>query len=117
MTLGYITKDVNDLVSYYNKTEVDNKISTIPKFSIKVVDELPTEDISLTTIYLLRVEGDDHFEKWVYVDNEWDKLGDGNIDLSDYATYDYVDGKLANKADITSLSAVAFSGRYGDLTG
>ena len=114
---GYITKDVNDLVSYYDKTEVDNMISTIPKFSIKVVDELPTEDISPTTIYLLRVEGDDHFEEWVYVDNEWDKLGDGNIDLSDYATYNYVDGKLATKADIASLSAVAFSGRYEDLTG
>ena len=114
---GYITKDVNDLVSYYDKTEVDNMISTIPKFSIKVVDELPTEDISSTTIYLLRVEGDDHFEEWVYVDNEWDKLGDGNIDLSDYATYDYVNGKLADKADIASLSAVAFSGRYEDLTG
>ena len=114
---GYITKDVNDLVSYYDKTEVDNMISTIPKFSIKVVDELPTEDISPTTIYLLRVDGDDHFQEWVYIDGEWDKLGDGNIDLSDYATYDYVDGKLATKADIASLSAVAFSGRYEDLTG
>lgn len=114
---GYITKDVDDLVSYYDKTEVDNMISTIPKFSIKVVDELPTEDISPTTIYLLRVDGDDHFQEWVYIDGEWDKLGDGNIDLSDYATYDYVDGKLATKADITNLSAVAFSGRYEDLTG
>lgn len=114
---GYITKDVNDLVSYYNKTEVDNMISTIPKFSIKVVDALPTEDISPTTIYLLRVDGDDHFQEWVYIDGEWDKLGDGNIDLSDYATYSYVDGKLATKADIASLSAAAFSGRYEDLTG
>lgn len=114
---GYITKDVDDLVSYYDKTEVDNMISTIPKFSIKVVDELPTEDISPTTIYLLRVDGDDHFQEWVYIDGEWDKLGDGNIDLSDYATYEYVDGKLATKADIASLSAVAFSGRYEDLTG
>ena len=114
---GYITKDVNDLVSYYDKTEVDNMISTIPKFSIKVVDALPTEDISPTTIYLLRVDGDDHFQEWVYIDGEWDKLGDGNIDLSDYATYSYVDGKLATKADIASLSAVAFSGRYEDLTG
>ena len=114
---GYITKDVNDLVSYYDKTEVDNMISTIPKFSIKVVDELPTEDISPTTIYLLRVDGDDHFQEWVYIDGEWDKLGDGNIDLSGYATYDYVDGKLATKADIANLSAAAFSGRYEDLTG
>ena len=114
---GYITKNVDDLVSYYDKTEIDNMISTIPKFSIRVVDELPTEGISPTTIYLLRVEGDDHFEEWVYIDDEWDKLGDGNIDLSDYATYDYVDGELADKADIADLSAVAFSGRYEDLSG
>lgn len=114
---GYITKNVDDLVSYYDKTEIDNMISTIPKFSIRVVDELPTEDISPTTIYLLRVEGDDHFEEWVYIDNEWDKLGDGNIDLSDYATYEYVDAELAEKVDAADLATVALSGRYSDLIG
>ena len=115
--VGYITKNVDDLVSYYDKTEIDNMISTIPKFSIRVVDELPTEDISPTTIYLLRVEGDDHFEEWVYIDDEWDKLGDGNIDLSDYATYEYVDAELAEKVDAADLATVALSGRYSDLIG
>ena len=114
---GYITKNVSDLVYYYDKTEVDNMISTIPKFDIKVVDSLPTEDISSTTIYLLMVEGEDHFEEYIYVDDEWDKLGDGNIDLSDYATYEYVDAELAEKVDAADLATVALSGRYSDLIG
>lgn len=114
---GYITKNVSDLVYYYDKTEVDNMISTIPKFDIKVVDALPTEDISPTTIYLLMVAGEDHFEEYIYVDDEWDKLGDGNIDLSDYATYEYVDAELAEKVDVADLATVALSGRYSDLIG
>ena len=114
---GYITKNVSDLVYYYDKTEVDNMISTIPKFDIKVVDALPTEDISPTTIYLLMVAGEDHFEEYIYVDDEWDKLGDGNIDLSDYATYEYVDAELAEKVDAADLATVALSGRYSDLIG
>ena len=114
---GYITKNVSDLVYYYDKTEVDNMISTIPKFDIKVVDALPTEDISPTTIYLLMVSGEDHFEEYIYVNGEWDKLGDGNIDLSDYATYEYVDAELAEKVDAADLATVALSGRYSDLIG
>lgn len=114
---GYITKNVDDLAYYYDKTEVDNMISTIPKFDIKVVDALPTEDISPTTIYLLMVEGEDHFEEYIYVDDEWDKLGDGNIDFSDYATYEYVDAELAEKVDAADLATVALSGRYSDLIG
>ena len=37
----------------YTKEEVDNMISVIPKFAIAVVNELPIEDISTTTVYLL----------------------------------------------------------------
>lgn len=112
---GYITSAVDDLENYYDKEEVDQKISLIPKYDIKVVDELPTEDISPTTIYLLRVEGSDHYIEYVFVDGEWDELGNGNIDLSDYTTYEYVDGKLAEKANISDLDDVAFSGSYDDL--
>ena len=37
----------------YTKEEVDDMISVIPKFAIAVVNELPTEYISTTTVYLL----------------------------------------------------------------
>lgn len=114
---GYVTKNVSDLISYYDKAAVDAMVSTIPKFSILVVDELPTENISPTTVYLLRVQGNDHFEEYIYVNDEWDKLGDGNIDFSDFATYTYVDEELAEKVNISDISAVARSGKYSDLTG
>ena len=42
--------EINDR---YTKEEVDNMISVIPKFAIKPVNELPTEDISTTTVYLV----------------------------------------------------------------
>lgn len=48
---GFITKAVNDLTNYYKKsetytkTEVDNLVDVIPKFSIAVVNALPTESI------------------------------------------------------------------------
>ena len=43
----------SELSNYYTKQEVDNLISTIPKFSIEVVSQLPTRDISETTVYLV----------------------------------------------------------------
>ena len=37
----------------YTKEEVNDMISVIPKFAISVVNQLPIEDISTTTVYLL----------------------------------------------------------------
>jgi hypothetical protein len=37
----------------YTKEEINDMISVIPKFAISVVNQLPTEDISTTTVYLL----------------------------------------------------------------
>ena len=89
----FITKTTQDLVYYYqkgevyNKDEVDNLISTIPIFSIKVVDALPTTNISTTTLYLLRIEGG--FEEYIYDETEgWVKLGEQDFDLSDYVRWD-----------------------------
>lgn len=96
----FITKSVNDLVNYYTKSETYTKaevvalVDTIPKFSILVVEELPTEDISTTTIYLLRnseEESGDLYTEYIYVDDEWELLGSQTIDLSNYYTKDEVD--------------------------
>lgn len=72
----------------YTKEEVDGKISSIPKFGIVVVEELPTQDISDTTIYLLKESegGTNKCSEWVYADGAWEKLGDVDIDLSDYVS-------------------------------
>lgn len=72
----------------YTKEEVDEKISAIPKFGILVVNSLPTENISETTIYILKEKetGTNKCSEWIYVDNSWEKLGDIDIDLSDYVS-------------------------------
>ena len=101
---NFITNAVSDLLNYYSKSDIDNtvsdlenKISAIPKFKISVVDTLPTEDISDTTIYLVKTsttESGNLFTEYIYVNNDWEKLGTQSLNLSGYATEDYVNVKV-----------------------
>lgn len=112
---NFITKSVSDLVNYYTKSEtytkseVDTLVSAIPKFDIKVVDELPTEGISTTTIYLLRTgeEGSNIYTEYIYVDGAWEQLGTQRIDLSDYYTKEETDALIP-----TQVSALENDANY-----
>ena len=95
---GFITKAVLDLANYYKKTEtytqaeINAKISAIPKFNIKVVQQLPTTGISKTTIYLVKTgaQTDNLFTEYIRVadgsTDKWEKLGEQKVDLSGYLT-------------------------------
>lgn len=97
---AFITNTVGDLVNYYTKTVIDGKIdsvnaaiSAIPKFAIKVVTQLPTSEISATTVYLLKTsttESGNLYTEYIYIDNAWESLGTQELDLSNYATKSYV---------------------------
>lgn len=71
-----------DLSTYATKADV----SAIPKFAIEVVAELPTENISETTVYLVNHgHGDrDIYDEWIYVNSTWEKLGNTDVDLTAY---------------------------------
>ena len=87
----------------YTKEEVDDLIELLPKFEIKVVEELPTKDISTTTIYLVPrqdSEGSNVYEEYIYVDKKWELIGTTDIDLSDYYTISEVDALLDEKQDV-----------------
>lgn len=107
---GFITKAVNDLTNYYKKsetytqTEIDNKLSAIPKFAISVVQALPTQDISTTTVYLVQTgtETNNLYTEYIYVNNKWETLGTQKLDLSPYVKS-------------TDLATVATTGSYADL--
>ena len=77
-----------DLSAYATKEEV----SSIPKFKLEVVDELPTEDISSTSVYLVRTtdvenpEDSNIYTEYIYINNHWEILGRQKLDLSIYAT-------------------------------
>lgn len=92
---NYITKAVNDLENYYKKTEtftkqeVNNLISAITTMDIQVVQTLPTEDISTTTIYLVpktAAETNDAYDEYIYVSNAWEHIGSTEVDLTNYVT-------------------------------
>lgn len=101
---AFITKTVNDLAYYYlksetySKAEVDNKLSVIPKFEIKVVSNLPTTDISTTTVYLLKSgdEAQNLYTEYIYVNNAWEYLGKQTVDLSGYALKTDMPTKLSD---------------------
>ena len=112
---GYITKSVSDLVNYYTKTEtytkqeVNTLVDTIPKFSIEVVNSLPTHDISTTTIYLVRDDSStgDIYKEYIYVNNTWEILGTQRVDLSNYYTKSetYAKTETYNKTEVDNAIA------------
>lgn len=126
---GYqIASDVNTaitnaLTNYYNKTyideletELDGKISAIPKFAIQVVNELPATDISYTTVYLLTHDDkttSDIYDEYIYVkvDDEtskWELLGRQKLDLTGYATETFVTDEIEKlSAEGGAIKAVA----------
>ena len=78
---------------------VEELISNLPKFSIEVVDTLPTKDISNTVIYLVKptpesAEEGNLYEEFIYVNSAWEKLGTQKLDLSGYYTSDQVDDAI-----------------------
>ena len=113
---GFITRAVNDLANYYTKsttytkTEIDERISAIPKFSIKVVNSLPVTDISATTIYLVKTndESQNLYTEYIYADDKWEKLGEQSVDLSGYVQKE--PGKGLSSNDYTTEEKTKLAG-------
>lgn len=105
---NFIDNTVNNLTNYYLKSEtytqaeVDALISAIVTLNILVVQTLPTQDISTTTIYLVpkqTAETQDIYDEYIYVNNAWELIGTTQIDLSNYYTKTEADALLADKVD------------------
>lgn len=101
-----------DLANYYTATQVDQKLSAIPKFSIEVVQILPTEDISSTTVYLVPAGSEDQnlYVEYIYAGGKWEKLGAQSVDLSGYLT------KAAGITNVLPKSATVITFTRGDGT-
>ena len=86
------------------------KISEIPKFSIEVVEALPTADISDTTVYLVKTsetETGNLYTEYIHVNDTWEKLGTQTVDLNDYYQKEETDSLLAKKAEKVHAHVVA----------
>ena len=66
----------------------DKAIGELTEFKITIVDSLPIENIKTHTIYFVPaspVEDDGYYE-YMYIDGQWELIGNTRIDLSDYYT-------------------------------
>lgn len=87
------------------KEWVTTQISNVKVFNITWVAELPTENISTSTIYMVKdessTEENNIYVEYVYNETEskWETLGQidtGTVDLSGYYTSEQIDTLLAN---------------------
>jgi len=102
---GFITKSVSTLTNYYTKAEITTLIDAIATIEFKIVEELPTSGAS-NIIYLVAHSHstDDGYDEYVYINSAWEKIGNTDIDLSDYATTAYVKSTFAPVGDIPTVN-------------
>ena len=106
-----IEKTVNDLVNYYtmsqvyNKAEVRELIGAINTLTLEVVAALPTTGISDTTIYLVGPTSG-NYDEYIHVGNTWVKIGDTQIDLSNYVTSEALTTALQSYYTKTAVDAL-----------
>ena len=103
---------IPDISNLADKDYVDSMVSTIPQFSIEVVETLPTEDISSTVVYLLKPTAEDTdnlYDEYIYVNDTWELLGSARLDLDNYAKIENIPTKvsqLENDSNYTSEEQV-----------
>lgn len=113
---GYITNIVDDLLNYYKKSDTYSKeeiaelIGNINKLTSEIVESLPIENISTSTIYLIKDGDTNNYKQYMYISGAWAQLSDTNIDLSGYAKLtdldtkvDKVTGKTLSTNDFTNV--------------
>ena len=86
---------------------VKQLISTIQTASFEVVDSLPESDIKTNVIYLVPTQSsgiDNVYDEYIYVNNDWEKIGTTALDLSQYATKEYAEMAAANTINDTEVS-------------
>ena len=98
------------LENVYSKEETQEIITQIVANSSHlkriIVLELPTENIDTNAIYMVRKTASlvsNVYNEYVYIDGEWELLGDTAVDLTSYAKTSYVDAELEKKADQKDL--------------
>lgn len=118
----YITKSVNDLLNYYlksesySKEEINTLIGQIKTISIQKVSQLPTIGQD-NIIYLVPKESstNDVHNEYIYIDNSWELIGNTQIDLTGYATEEWINIQIKdflNTTQVNDLISTALSNYY-----
>lgn len=89
-----------------NKKYVDDLVNAIATLDLQVVQTLPTQDISTTTIYLVpktTATTQDVYDEYIYVSNNWEHIGSTQVDLTNYVQKtDYATNSVAGVVRMAS---------------
>ena len=84
-------------------TAINTAVGGITEFDTQVVQSLPSTGVNGTIYFTPNNHGTNNiYDEFIYVNNAWEKIGNTQVDLSDYV--------LSN-----DLAYVAFSGDYENL--
>ena len=91
-------------------TAIGTAIGNINSFDMAVVQELPSQNISTHTIYLVPKTGEtnDVYDEYVYINSNWEMVGNTQIDLSNYVQKtDYATTITAGLVKINNSKGIA----------
>lgn len=117
------SKITQDLVNYYTKTEtysktqVDDLIATLGKLTVKKVASID-DVVEPGIIYLIPREQklNNVYDEYLLIDGVPEKIGSTDIDLSGYATEDFVKTYHdSSKLDLTTFNDYSDSHSYTDI--
>jgi hypothetical protein len=115
-------KKANTLAGYgitdaYTKAEVEGLVSSAGHLKRVTVVSLPAvADADKDTIYMVKKISNfqltgDYYEEYMLIDGAFELIGNTYVDLSDYATTDYVDEKIGKPTEGETVA----SGIYAEL--
>lgn len=97
-------------IGTYTKTEIDNLISVIGGMHFEVVNELPTTDISRSTIYLVpsaNAKTRNTKDEYINLDGTtggWEQIGSTSVNLTNYYTKTEIDnGALITTTEFENM--------------
>lgn len=87
-------------IDYFTTEEkqeiVQEVVKEVNAFDIKIVEELPTEDIRTKVIYFVpKIDEEEQnvYDEYIYINNRWEHIGSTKVDLTDYYKKEETDEK------------------------
>lgn len=110
-------KDIWNATLGNAKTYAKSLFDQLTSFEIIKCTELPIEDIKTMTIYFLQIdpEQDDLYEEYMYLDGQWEKIGNTRIDLSDYVTKEMLQSEVDTLNNTITTKETAINQAISDL--
>ena len=105
---NFIDNTVKNLTNYYDKTTLDGMLAAISTLDIQTITDFPKSP-SKTTIYLKKkdTEGSQNIcDEYLYVNDSWEKIGDTEIDLSNYYNKEETENLINKSNDIPVLEFI-----------